>query len=163
MEERRRGKIKLKAEEKVYNQTLCFIKRNDELLMLNRESAPIKGLWNGVGGKIKMNETAKECARREVKEETALNAPLDELVYKGLITWEADGSDKGGMYVYLINLPEDFSFPTPKKVREGILDWKKISWLVDDQNLGTGEMIPHYLPNLLSNSPPQEHTFVFPR
>ncbi|MFQ3543182.1 NUDIX domain-containing protein [Halobacillus rhizosphaerae] len=110
--------------------------------MLNRESAPVKGLWNGVGGKIKMNETAKECARREVKEETALKVHLDELVYKGLITWEADGSDKGGMYVYLINLPKDFSFPTPKKVREGILDWKKISWLVDDQNLGTGEMPP---------------------
>lgn len=37
----------------MYKHTLCFIKRNEEILMLNREYDPVKGLWNGVGGKIK--------------------------------------------------------------------------------------------------------------
>ena len=36
----------------MYKHTLCFIKRNEEILMLNREHDPVKGLWNGVGGKI---------------------------------------------------------------------------------------------------------------
>ncbi|MEK4498575.1 hypothetical protein [Bacillus sp. FSL R12-0069] len=36
----------------MYKHTLCFIKRNEEILMLNREYDPVKGLWNRVGGKI---------------------------------------------------------------------------------------------------------------
>ena len=32
--------------DKVYKQTLCFIRRNDELLMLNRNNKPTQGLWN---------------------------------------------------------------------------------------------------------------------
>ncbi|WP_396021718.1 hypothetical protein [Bacillus cereus group sp. BfR-BA-01380] len=34
----------------MYNQTLCFIRNDDEILMLNREKALLQGLWNGVGG-----------------------------------------------------------------------------------------------------------------
>lgn len=41
----------------MYKHTLCFIKRNEEILMLNREYDPVKGLWNGVGGKIEKGET----------------------------------------------------------------------------------------------------------
>ncbi|MGX5575494.1 hypothetical protein ACWKTS_29890 [Bacillus toyonensis] len=33
----------------MHKHTLCFIKRNEEILMLNREYDPVKGLWNGVG------------------------------------------------------------------------------------------------------------------
>lgn len=35
----------------MFNQTLCFIRKDDEILMLNRQKAPLQGLWNGVGGK----------------------------------------------------------------------------------------------------------------
>lgn len=38
----------------MYKQTLCFIRKSDELLMLNREFEPAQGLWNGVGGKIEV-------------------------------------------------------------------------------------------------------------
>ena len=57
----------------MYKQTLCFIRRNDEILMLNRERKPTLGIWNGVGGKIEENETPLECGIREVKEETGLD------------------------------------------------------------------------------------------
>lgn len=40
--------------------------------MLNRERAPAKGLWNGLGGKIKDDETPLECVCREVFEETEI-------------------------------------------------------------------------------------------
>lgn len=38
--------------------------------MLNREKAPIMGVWNGIGGKNEVGETADEGAIREVFEET---------------------------------------------------------------------------------------------
>ncbi len=50
----------------MYKHTLCFIKRNEEILMLNREYDPVKGLWNGVGGKIEKGETPLENAIREI-------------------------------------------------------------------------------------------------
>ncbi|PES62276.1 hypothetical protein CN507_25625 [Bacillus cereus] len=36
----------------MYKHTLCFINRNEEILMLNRVYDPVKGLWNGVGEMI---------------------------------------------------------------------------------------------------------------
>ncbi len=144
----------------MYKQTLCFISRNDELLMLNRERKPTLGIWNGVGGKIEENETPLECVIREVKEETDIDISRSEIIDKGIITWEVDSSYTGGMYVYLVYMDENFIYETPKKVDEGILDWKKISWILEDKNYGVGEMIPHYLPSILNNEKKYNHLCV---
>lgn len=142
----------------MYQQTLCFIRRNDELLMLNREYKPTLGLWNGVGGKIEGNETPLECVIREVKEETDIDISNCEILDKGIITWDVDSASfTGGMYVYLVNIEAEFNYVTPRKVDEGILDWKKISWLLEDQNFGVGEMIPHFLPTILSDDKKYNH------
>jgi 8-oxo-dGTP diphosphatase len=135
----------------VYKQTLCFIHRNDEILMLNREYKPTLGLWNGVGGKVEENETPLECVIREVKEETDIDISNCKIIDKGIITWEVDSSFTGGMYVYLVTIDGNFNYETPRKVNEGILDWKKVSWLLEEKNYGVGEMIPHFLPNVLND------------
>lgn len=59
---------------KMFKYTVCFVKKNNELLMLNREKekAPIMGVWNGVGGKIEKGETPDMGAQREVFEETGI-------------------------------------------------------------------------------------------
>ncbi|MBM7663112.1 ADP-ribose pyrophosphatase YjhB (NUDIX family) [Bacillus mesophilus] len=36
--------------------TICFIKKNEELLMLYRMKSPNLHKWNGVGGKIEIGE-----------------------------------------------------------------------------------------------------------
>lgn len=113
----------------MYRQTLCFIKKNDELLMLNREKTPTKGLWNGVGGKMEDRETPLECVIREVKEETGIDINMVE--YKGTITWEVDNSYSGGLFVFLAEVSDTYLYNTPRKIEEGILDWKKISWTID--------------------------------
>lgn len=50
--------------------TICFIKRADNILLLNREKPGWMGSWNGVGGKIETGETPIECILREIYEET---------------------------------------------------------------------------------------------
>lgn len=34
--------------------TLCLIRNDDQLLLLNRVKKPQMGMWNGVGGKIEV-------------------------------------------------------------------------------------------------------------
>ncbi|MBJ8005096.1 hypothetical protein JDS88_02990 [Bacillus cereus] len=121
----------------MYKHTLCFIKRNEELLMLNREYDPVKGLWNGVGGKIEKGETNIDVEQNQIQ-------------FKGIIKWEYS-LYFGRIYVYVIELPYEFTYDTPKKVSEGILDWKIVSWILSDYNYGAGEMIPKFLPEVLNN------------
>ncbi len=80
----------------MYKHTLCFIKRKEEILMLNREYDPVKGLWNGVGGKIEKGETPLENAIREIKEETNIKVTYDQIQFKGIIKWK-DSSYSGGI------------------------------------------------------------------
>jgi 8-oxo-dGTP diphosphatase len=56
--------------------TLCYIEKDDNVLMLYRNKKEIdinKGKWIGVGGHVEKNETIDECLIREVKEETGLS------------------------------------------------------------------------------------------
>ncbi|NGY69952.1 NUDIX domain-containing protein [Bacillus megaterium] len=66
--------------------------------MLNREKAPIMGLWNGVGGKIENGESPEEAAIREVWEETGIQ--LDSFVSQGVITWETPEGIVDGIHVF---------------------------------------------------------------
>lgn len=141
----------------MYQQTVCFLRRNDELLMLNRENKPTQGLWNGVGGKIEADETPLESVRREIEEETGIVLSETQITYKGMVTWEVDGTYSGGMYAFLADLPSNLEYATPRRIAEGILDWKPITWLLADRNLGVGEMIPHFLPVLLETSSCLKH------
>lgn len=49
--------------------TLCFLLRNDEILLSLKKRGFGSGKWNGVGGKLEENETVEEAIRREAKEE----------------------------------------------------------------------------------------------
>ncbi|MBW8352095.1 NUDIX domain-containing protein [Bacillus sp. IITD106] len=140
--------------------TLCIIKRNNELLLLNRDSSPAKGLWNGTGGKIEGKETPLECVIREVREETSIDIRKFHIVYKGQVGWTIDNNNAGGFHIYLVEVPSDFSYPTPIKTIEGILDWKSIDWVLSKNNFGLGEAIPRYLPFVLYEDNPYDFHFT---
>jgi len=132
--------------------TLAFIKRKNEILLLNRNKSPWMGAWNGVGGKIHPGETPLEGIIREIYEETNLVVSKDAVKSKGVLTWERFEAIGGGLYLFLVEVDESLEYLTPIKTDEGILDWKRISWATDFANEGIAKNIPHFLPTLLDDS-----------
>ncbi len=63
----------------VIPRTLIFLRRGDEYLLL--KGAPNKkrfaGLYNGLGGHVERGESVRAAARRELEEETGLQADLE--------------------------------------------------------------------------------------
>ncbi|MDD5171581.1 MAG: NUDIX hydrolase [Candidatus ainarchaeum sp.] len=53
---------------------------NGKILLIRRAREPFKGEWATPGGRIEDNETAEECARREMKEETGLDIEIIRLI-----------------------------------------------------------------------------------
>ncbi|GGL46147.1 NUDIX hydrolase [Sporolactobacillus putidus] len=127
--------------------TLAFIRYNDEILMINREKSPWQGAWNGVGGKLEAGETPNECVIREVREETGLK--IIQPIYRGMVTWNPDEEEAQGMYVFVADIEQKDEMKTPKRTREGILDWKKETWLLSEKNFGTVPTLRYFMKDVL--------------
>ena len=56
----------------------------NKVLLVRRNRAPSAGLWSLPGGKIEGGESPREAARRELKEETGLEADVE-----GVLDWVA--------------------------------------------------------------------------
>lgn len=97
---------------------------------------------------------------REIREETQIDPP--NLFFKGIITWTSvEGTDFGGMYLYLAELPEEYTYPTPIKMDEGILDWKEINWIIHPENRGVASNIPSCLEKVLYDPHCYNHHSIF--
>ena len=82
------------------NTTLCYITREDQVLMLHRtkkENDINKDKWIGIGGKFLEGESPDECLLREAKEETGLT--LTSWRCRGVVTFLNDCCE--GEYMYL--------------------------------------------------------------
>jgi len=58
----------------------AIVWRGDEVLLIRRGRSPLKGQWSIPGGRQVWGETVRECALRELKEETGLEAEILGLV-----------------------------------------------------------------------------------
>lgn len=54
--------------------------KDRRVLLVKRGHAPFAGLWSLPGGKLEGTETPREAARRELKEETGVEAEVDGVV-----------------------------------------------------------------------------------
>ena len=82
------------------NTTLCYVTRDDEVLMLHRvkkKNDINQDKWIGIGGKFEGEETPDECLLREAKEETGLT--LTSWRCRGVVTFLSDTYE--GEYMYL--------------------------------------------------------------
>ncbi|WP_430786696.1 NUDIX hydrolase [Virgibacillus flavescens] len=138
--------------------TVCHIRRGNELLLLNRNKHPNKGMWNAVGGKIERGETPLDGVLREAFEETGIK--LDHVLEAGTVLWDSE-RETSGMSVFIAELPADFNFKTPVNTEEGILDWKKIDWVLDPDNIGIVDNIKVYLPFVLDGEYDFEYRFKY--
>lgn len=121
--------------------TLCFVKKDNKILMINRNKPPFMGMWNALGGHKEENETALECAIREIKEES--NVIVDNAKLISISTWNYDDDE---IYVYVSTLPDDFDLSAyPLKIDEGIIDFKEIDWVLNLKNFGVIEDLRVFL------------------
>ena len=112
--------------------TLCFVKKDNKLLMINRNKYPFMGMWNGVGGHVEDGEDPLLGALREIKEEG--NIVVDNATLVSISTWNYDDDL---IYVYVSNLDSNFDDSVyPLKINEGIIDFKDIDWVLDEKNYG---------------------------
>ncbi|MDQ3098788.1 MAG: NUDIX domain-containing protein [bacterium] len=72
-----------KAPDKV--STLCFLTKNDELLLAMKKRGFGEGKWNGVGGKVNFNESIIQAAIRETEEEIHITPTI--LDHRATITF----------------------------------------------------------------------------
>jgi 8-oxo-dGTP diphosphatase len=56
-----------------------IIRRNNQIVLVQRGKEPSKGLWTFPGGAIELGESLQEAARREALEETGLDVELEEV------------------------------------------------------------------------------------
>jgi 8-oxo-dGTP diphosphatase len=142
--------------------TICFCLCKDRVLMLYRANPPNQYLWNGLGGKLRQQETPIDCVQCEVMEEAGIKLhPTENLRFAGVVTW-AVGADQTassqGMYAFITNLPQEYSvWAGERNTPEGILCWKPMQWVCDQQNASVVSNIPHFLPEMLTHSVPLEY------
>ncbi|MDA3815285.1 MAG: 8-oxo-dGTP diphosphatase [Patescibacteria group bacterium] len=65
--------------------TLCIIHEGQKVLLGMKKKGFGKGRWNGFGGKVNPNETIEECVRREMREESGLDIPIENFEKIGII------------------------------------------------------------------------------
>ncbi len=77
--------------------TLVYVFKSEKVLLAMKKVRFGKGRWNGMGGKVHPEETPKQAAMREVKEEVGLDVTLNNPV--GTLTFH--NSSKGDWTVHV--------------------------------------------------------------
>ena len=133
--------------------TLCFVKKGEKILMINRNKYPFMGMWNALGGHKEENESALECAIREIKEES--NVDVDNATLISISTWNYDDDE---IYVYVSELSDSFDINKyPIKIDEGIIDFKDIDWIINEKNYGVVEDLRVFLKDIKNNESHNYH------
>lgn len=123
--------------------TLCYIFKDDQVLMLYRnkkENDVHEGKWNGLGGKVEVNETTLECVIREVLEESGLK--IVEPILIGACYYSNFNGIEEMMYVYVAKQYEG-------KISE--CDEGELHWMMKNEimNLNVWESDRLFLPYVL--------------
>jgi len=83
--------------------TLCLIYRHPRILLGMKKRGFGAGRWNGFGGKVEEKETIEEAAKRELVEESGLEAL--QITQFGIINFEFQG-DSNILEVHIFHVNE---------------------------------------------------------
>lgn len=125
--------------------TVCFLFTPDgkQVLMTRKKKTTYKGRLNGVGGKIKPNETPVRGAQREIMEETGVDLKISDL------HWLATTM-----------LPEDCGIEPGDTPQTCELHFYGALINPDDVNFNTGEDLNWVLTDTVMHARPQDERFA---
>ncbi len=84
---------------------------------------------------------------------------IEHPLYKGEVILH--GEQHVGMYLFVAEVSKQDTHGTVFKTREGILEWKKINWVLHPDNMGVISNLKHYLQPMLDHPTPRRHTFRY--
>ncbi|GHO79303.1 hypothetical protein KSD_70740 [Ktedonobacter sp. SOSP1-85] len=83
-----------------------------------------------------------------------------EVRFAGLVSWPVSTDLTGarmGMYAFLARLTPDYPLWPDRVTEEGVLSWKVLDWVCDQNNPLVVNNIPHFLPMMLAEQQSQEY------
>lgn len=84
--------------------TLCLLKQNSQVLLAMKKRGFGQGKWNGVGGKVKPEETLEQGAIREAQEEIGIiPISLRKVAVLNFYFPKPDESWNQQVHVYMVN------------------------------------------------------------
>ncbi|MCM2323454.1 MAG: 8-oxo-dGTP diphosphatase [Oligoflexia bacterium] len=109
---------------------LVYASRGEEILMIHRTGGKPAdyhaGKWNGLGGKCEADESAREAARRELREESGLDLPEECFRTLGVLhfpNFKAAKNEDWIVWVFVAELPEGHPAALIEDCPEGTLEW----------------------------------------
>ena len=140
---------------KIIPAVLIYVKQGTRVLMLHRITQGgdyHAGKWNGLGGKLELNESPLEAAVRELREESSLELAPGVFQNLGVIQFPNFKSHKNEDWwvtVFSARLHKDVKVPLAA-CDEGELHWIEQKELLN-LNLWAGDR--HFVPFVLEETP----------
>lgn len=112
------------------------------------------GKYNGLGGKMAMNEDVATCMKREILEEAGIE--VEKMSLRGTINWTGFGP-KNENWLGFVFLIEQFKGTPNKKSPEGDLEWVDIA-SIDKMPMWAGDR--YFLPMVFDEDPRPFHGYM---
>lgn len=112
------------------------------------------GKYNGLGGKMKPDETISECLLREIREEAGIICRNPQL--RGTVNWKGFGKNGEDWFVFIYKV-KTFTGEMKKSNAEGELHWKRIDEL---HTLPMWEGDKYFLPLVFDSDPRPFHGYM---
>lgn len=111
-----------------FKKAAVLIKKGNQFLLVQENSARVRGLWNWPQGKVEEEETVEQAVIREAKEETGLNIKLEK--YLGILT--NTFPDTKELHIYLASIIEgEVDFPAKEIMDVRFLTFEQIEKIKD--------------------------------
>jgi 8-oxo-dGTP diphosphatase len=147
------------GERKVIPAVLVYIRHQDHILMIHRNSQNPgridyhQGRWNGLGGKCELDESSIEATQREVLEESGIQLELHQLKPLGVVqfpNFKAHKHEDWTVFIFTADLETVDRPQLFKPIDEGTLHWVPVQDM-DALNVWPGDR--YFLKYIHANEP----------